>query len=103
MGNFIGKHVQAVNGQSLLLILEPTRLRSYESKKCCVRAEFPSTFKVFCSPADNDSISLQRVVVSLESESGFISNQILGIGSEMKSVVRSSVDPVLDTPVRCVW
>ena len=47
--------------------------------------------------------SLQRVVVSLESESGFISNQILGIGSEMKSVVRSSVDPVLDTPVRCVW
>ena len=47
--------------------------------------------------------SLQRVVVSLESESGFISNQILGIGTEMKSVVRSSVDPVLDTPVRCVW
>ena len=52
MGNFIGKHVQAVNAQSLLLILESTRLRSYGSKKCYVRAEFPSSFKMFSSLAD---------------------------------------------------
>ena len=49
------------------------------------------------------TISLQYVVISLESESGFISDQILGIGTEMKSVVRSSVVPALNTPVRCVW
>ena len=60
-------------------------------------------FYIIVPNMKHDSISLQRVVVSLESESGFISNQILGIGTEMKSVVRSSVDPVLDTPVRCVW
>ena len=45
------------------------------------------------------SISLQQAFVSVESERGFISDQILGIGEGNEICGQWSVD----TPVRCVW